>query len=346
MKSGFIVRLRPLGPWRLGPPSGARDRVDHVLRSDTLYSALTIAADRLGFLAEWLAATAKASEPAVSLGSGFPFVGRTLLAPAPRHVWPPATASKSRWKATRFVPLQVVSRLLAYETLKEDRWAADPVSQCVLPVEKFGEVTPPFRVAMRRTAAVDRVSGVSQEAAATACLEFFEGSGIWIPVACIDEWRERVEALFRFAADAGLGGERSLGWGRSAAPEFEPLPAVLTAPAVEAEHHQTGHWLLSLYAPAESDDVDWTRGAYSLLRRSGRTNNGGELKAESAMVEEGSVVVSDAAPLGFARDVAPVGHAHPVYRAGFAVSVPVAVRLPGFHALTRAAEEEKPEEPQ
>ena len=122
MTSGFIVRFRPVGPWRLGPSSGARDRVDGVLHSDTLFSALTIAADKLGLIAEWLAATAEAVEPAVRIGSGFPFIGRTLLAPAPKHVWPPLIASKIRWQAAKLVPLQVIPRLLSYESLKEDRW--------------------------------------------------------------------------------------------------------------------------------------------------------------------------------------------------------------------------------
>jgi CRISPR-associated protein Csm4 len=345
MKSGFIVRFRPVGPWRLGPSSGARDRVDRVLHSDTLFSALTIAADKLGFMAEWLAATAEAQEPAVRAGSGFPFVGRTLLAPAPKHVWPPAAASKVRWQAAKLVPLQVIPRLLSYESLKEDRWAVDPASECVLPVEKFGEVSPPFRVRMRQTAAVDRISNVSTEVATTACLEFADGAGMWCPVFCAPEWRDRVQTLFRFLADAGIGGERSLGWGRSAAPEFEPLPASLTAAADEADQHETGYWLLSTFAPANSDRIDWSRGSYSLVRRSGRTESRGDMKVESAMVEEGSVVIAGDVPSGFARNIAPDGYAHPVYRAGFAFAVPVSVRLPGFQAFQRTAETEAAPEP-
>jgi CRISPR-associated protein Csm4 len=345
MNSGFIVRLRPVGPWRLGPSSGARDRVDRVLHSDTLYSALTIAARELGMLADWLAATAESKEPAVRVGSGFPFVGRTLLAPAPKHVWPPTSAGKLRWKAARFVPLQVAPRLLAYESLKEDRWAIDPISESVLPVEKFGEVTPPFRVSFRRTAVVDRVSGISHEASETACLEFTEGSGFWCPVWCSEDWTDRVQGLFRFIADAGVGGERSLGWGRSAMPEFEALPAALVANAGENEHHETGYWVLSLFAPAESDRVDWSRGSYSLLRRSGRTDARGELKAESAMVEEGSIVIADSVPVGFARNIAPEGSDHAIYRAGFAVVVPVSVRLPSFQTIQKAQAVEPAVEP-
>jgi CRISPR-associated protein Csm4 len=344
MNSGFIVRLRPTGPWRLGPSTGARDRVDRVLHSDTLYSALTIAADQLGLLADWVAATADASRPAVRVSSAFPFIGRSLFAPAPKHVWPPAGAGKVRWESARFVPLQLLSRLHAYESLKEDRWAVDPVSGCLLPIEKFGEVNPPFRIGMRRTAAVDRVSHVSGEAGSTACLAFAEGAGMWCAVECSDDWNSRVQSLFRWIADTGVGGERSLGWGRSAAPEFEALPPALTATVENAEHHEIGHFLLSLFAPATTDRVDWSRGSYALIRRSGRTQHRGELKTESALVEEGSVLISEAAPVGFARDIAPAGYDHPVYRAGFAVTIPVAVRLPSFRAIERPAPEETPVE--
>jgi CRISPR-associated protein Csm4 len=344
MTSGFIVRLRPIGPWRLGPSTGARDRVDRVLHSDSLYSALTIAAEQLGLLPEWLAATAEASQPEVRVSSAFPFVGRSLLAPAPRHVWPPAITGKIRWEAARFVPVQLLPRLHAYESLKEERWAVDPVSECLLPVEKFGEVSPPFRIAMRRTAAVDRVSQVSGESASTACLEFAEGAGMWCAVECSEEWRTRTQSLFRWLADTGIGGERSIGWGRSAEPEFDSLPAALTATAEQTEHHEIGYFLLSLFAPAKNDRVDWSRGSYALIRRSGRTHGRGELKIESALVEEGSVLISEAAPGGLVRDIAPSGSGHAIYRAGYAVTVPVALRLPSFRPIERKAPEEAPVE--
>jgi hypothetical protein len=41
------------------------------------------------------------------------------------------------------------------------------------------------------------------------------------------------------------------------------------------------------------------------------------------MVAEGSVVYAPAGPSGSAPDVAPDGFAHPVFRAGFAVSIPL-----------------------
>jgi len=88
------------------------------------------------------------------------------------------------------------------------------------------------------------------------------------------------------------------------------------------------HWLLSLFTPAPDDSVDWGRGNYAVLARSGRVDSpagSGKLKKEIQMVAEGSVLCAAAPPRGLAADVAPDGFAHPVFRAGFALSIP----LPG-----------------
>jgi CRISPR/Cas system CSM-associated protein Csm4 (group 5 of RAMP superfamily) len=90
------------------------------------------------------------------------------------------------------------------------------------------------------------------------------------------------------------------------------------------------HWLLSLFTPAADDTVDWARGSYTVLARGGRIDSpsgSGELKKQIQMVAEGSVLYADVAPLGAAADVAPDGFAHPVFRAGFALAIP----LPEVH---------------
>ena len=71
MPSGLLIRLRPTGPWRIGPDSGVRDRVDRIYHSDSLYAAVSAAMARLGMLEDWLEATARATEPAVRFGSCF-----------------------------------------------------------------------------------------------------------------------------------------------------------------------------------------------------------------------------------------------------------------------------------
>ena len=52
----------------------------------------------------------------------------------------------------------------------------------------------------------------------------------------------------------------------------------------------------------------------------------GERKRLTRMIAEGSVIVSAAEPRGEATDVAPEGFPHPVYRAGFALAIPIAVK--------------------
>jgi len=224
MNPGLVVKLRPSGPWRIGPDSGARNRVDVIYHSDSLFSAVTSAMSRMGRLEDWLNATARSATPAVCLSSCFPFIEETGFVVPPRTVWPPLSSSLKaapvRWKSARFIPLDMVQSILAGERLDENRWSVDGPSGCLLPAGKQG----PFRTSVRWGAAIDRLSGAS-ERHATACIEFRAGAGLWAVVgfageAARDEWQESVKAAFRLLADTGFGGERSRGWGRSETPEF------------------------------------------------------------------------------------------------------------------------------
>ena len=325
-----LVRLRPAGPWRIGPDSGDRDRVDRIYHSDALYSAVSAAMARLGDLEPWLDATARHSTPAVRLGSCFPFHGDTLYVVPPRHVWPPASSSKVRWKGARFVPLKVVETVLAGQPLAEDAWVVDGESECLLPSSAAGAVL--FRSSVRSGAAVDR-DGEGVAPHSSACLEFTPGSGLWFLAAfesdaAFERWNGPFRAAVRLLADSGFGGGRSRGWGRAEMPEFADNPELLPPAAEGAE---TGHWMLSLFHPGENDRVDWQRGNYLRMTRGGRVESEagwGGVKKNTRMVAEGSVVVSAEDLKGSAADVAPDGFEHPVYRAGFAVSVRVPLGLP------------------
>jgi CRISPR type III-A-associated RAMP protein Csm4 len=333
-----LVRLRPTGPWRIGPDSGDRDRVERIYHSDALYSAVCGAMARLGTLDEWLDATARAvehgREPAVRFSSCFPFHNETLYVVPPQHLWPPPASSKIRWKGARFVPFAVVESLLAGKPPSEDAWTVDGESECLMPATATAGSTL-FRASVRSSAAVDR-NGDAATPHSVACLEFTTGSGFWFIAEFADDaaqqtWSERVKAAIRLLADSGFGGERSRGWGRSQAPEFREDPALQNRDGAAAAEGETGHWMLSLYHPAESDAVNWQRGNYSLTTRGGRVESEagwGQLKKNTRMVAEGSVLVSSAQPRGAAANVAPDGFAHPVYRAGFALSLPVPLKVP------------------
>jgi CRISPR type III-A-associated RAMP protein Csm4 len=339
MQPAFVVRFFPSGPWRIGPDSGVRDRVESILHSDALYSAVCAAMARLGFLEEWLTATFEnPAGPAVRFSSGYPFQNEVLFVVPPQSLWPPVPSLKVRWKGARFLPLSVVAALLADQPLNEERWRVDGLSQCLVPAE-WGQG--PFRPAMRSCAAVDRLSG-NVVAHRTACQEFSPGSGMWAVGAYADEesqvrWAGPVQAALRLLSDSGLGGDRSRGWGRSSAPEFREgvLPEILlrgnpgSAAEVDGEPApvpETAYWLLSLFTPAAGDTVDWGRGNYSLVTRGGRVESpaaAGALKKLSRMVAEGSVIFTGAPPAGAGHDVAPEGFPHPVYRAGFALALPI-----------------------
>src|SRR3954470_5419513 len=116
MQPAVVIRLRPLGPWRCGVGNG-QQQVESAFRSDRLYSAVTLAMQRLGLISEWLGAPALSPNPAIGFSSLFPFQGDTLFAPPPATVWPPPpsllTSSspvfllKMRWGAAQYVPLSV-----------------------------------------------------------------------------------------------------------------------------------------------------------------------------------------------------------------------------------------------
>lgn len=363
MNPALVVKLRPLGPWRTGPDTGARNRVDPVYHSDSLFSAVTAAMRRLGTMEEWLDATARAETPAACFSSCFPFLDDMAFVIPPRTIWPPAAAaisSRVRWKSARFVPLPVVAALFGGQAPDENQWRVDGVSECLLPVGTQG----PFRIGIRTAAAVDRLSGALDRHSA-ACVEFRPGAGFWTVVSFADSparerWFEPIRAAFRLLADSGFGGERSRGWGHCEQPEFVEgeLPEMILpadsatrgrgdaateqpegaeapedqspAPETQPPAPEPAHWLLSLFAPGPADSIDWQRGNYTVAARGGRIESpvrSGELKKQLRMIAEGSVLAGAETLRGSAPDVAPDGFPHPVYRAGFALSIPVPAQV-------------------
>jgi CRISPR type III-A-associated RAMP protein Csm4 len=306
---------------------------------------------RLGFLDEWLEATARASKPAVVFSSLYPFQGDTLYAIPPATLWPPPSGllhspspvflTKIRWKTARFVPLSVIDSLITGQPILADQWLPDPESGCLLRRDRPS--ASPFRVTVRSTAGVDRVNRTSDEAKPMACVEFEPTSGLWTVVRFADSaqeqiWNSRLQAAFRLLSDSGFGGGRSKGWGQTQTAEFHSgsWPALVlpklgrhlrSAPAVQTEETPGLFWLLSLYSPALADKVDWSGGNYSLAVRGGRVESlsgQGAVKKVVRMVNEGCVLASHEEPAGAALDVAPDGFAHPVYRSGLALTL----RLP------------------
>jgi len=368
MQPALLIRLRPLGAWRYGPADGGHDQVDTLYRSDRLYSAVTLAIERLGLLDEWLEATARAPKPAVVFSSLFPFQGDTLYAIPPATLWPPPALllttpspvflTKIRWKTAHFVPLSVIDSLMTGQPILADQWLPDPESGCLLRRDRPS--SSPFRVVVRSTSAVDRLTRTSDEIKPLACVEFEQSAGLWTVArfagaAEEQEWSGPVQAALRLLSDSGFGGGRSRGWGQTQAAEFQSgsWPGILlpklgrflrnTPQTTSGNGAAALYWLLSLYSPAAADKVDWGGGNYALAVRGGRveSNSGqGAAKKNVRMVSEGCVLAASEEPVGTAVDVAPDGFPHPVYRSGLAL----ALRLPVVEVQQKAVEEPSTEE--
>lgn len=366
MQPALLVRLQPIGAWRYGPGDGACDRVDTVFRSDRLYSAITLAMEQLGHLEDWLEATARDSDPAITFSSLFPYLGDTLFAVPPYTLWPPPPSlvssqspvllTKIRWKAARFVPLTVIESLITNQAILAEQWIPDPESGCLLKRDR--PTSSPFRFAKRGGVAVDRITNRVAPLETLACVEFERGSGLWTVIryrhaAARSEWGERIKAVFRLLADSGFGGRRTIGWGKAEPVSFQEgdWPGLLF-PTIERLSTSGGrsstpngeaslYWLLSVYSPSPADRIDWGGGDYKLTVRGGRIESrfgSGVEKKSARLVSEGSVLAAQAEPIGAAVDVAPNGFAHPVYRSGAAV----AVRLPSLETLAQQGPVEIP----
>ncbi len=178
------VRLRPTTPWRVGHGGGDRERVDVVYHSDALFSAITHAMKTLGWLDEWLAATAASeSEPAVRFSSLFPFIGRTRLIAPPKTWWPPANPGRLYTEAAKLIPLEVVRQGI----VDESRWMIDGETGCMFHTGSGA----PVKISVRSAAAIDRLTGVA-DPHRIACLESAPNAGFWGVFAVEDSlWESR-----------------------------------------------------------------------------------------------------------------------------------------------------------
>lgn len=303
MAQAILFRFEARGVWSAAPSGPS------LVASDTFYGAVCAAMDHFGWLAEWLAAG-----PAVRLSSLFPWQQGTLFAPPPASAWPPVNGlQRLRPKLVRFLPLAAIADLLEENGLVESRWVLDPASGCLLAADRAG-TGGPFR-----PVSFEKAAGPKHG------IQFAENGGLWGVAFCQDDlWRRRIEATLRWLADAGVGGNRTLGWGSSTAVRFETGETVTTVLRRSKQGDGSkGWWLLSLFAPAAEEIVHWEQGAYRLAVRSGWVEGTQTAKRSQRMVAEGSVIYAPEAPAGCLSDVTPEGCQHPVYRNGFAVAVPL-----------------------
>lgn len=312
------------------------------LPSDSLFAALTArlaALDGPRAVENWSQAFTAAAPPFV-LTSAYPRAGRLRLFPTPLRTAPPKKQEEQRaaykhLKKVHFVSEAVFLSLLRGASLADlyEEQNCLQEGEVLVSTEELNHLPDVQRkggtlwtVTQRARVAIGRETQNSN-LFFTGQTQFAEGCGLWFGVRWTTgqpEWKHTLTRLLEELGDAGLGGERSSGFGRAKikpAGELE-LPGAAGQPWVT----------LSRYLPTEQDGPALLdkRAAYSLETASGWVESPGnapERRRALHMLAEGSVF----GPLectvpGQMADVQPdyggnrpLGH--PVWRNGQALAV-------------------------
>ncbi len=321
--------------------------------ADTLFAALVaVRAQLRGDAGAWAERFVHA--PPFRLTSAFPFAGGVRFFPRPVH--PPASLSieePKRWRKIRFVSQGVLEYLLKGD-VSADRWpkptdkelAEGPTLQGgalwltqaeveKLPEElrtkapKNGRREPLTTEALQRQkvwsedkvprVTVDRLSNASQ-IYHTGRIAFTPGCGLWFGVQSAEGHAPGdLEELLYALGDAGLGAERSTGYGAfTPARVGEPLQLPQARPGGLM-------MLLSRFYPRDENDAAALKkdgAAYDLVYVAGRVRAPGvadQRRRGVRLVMEGSLIGGEA--VGRLAEVKPgVGDfPHEVYRYGLAL---------------------------
>lgn len=323
------------------------------LASDSLFSALLARlAETQGqaALQAWMAPFLAGSPP-FRLSSTFPYAGKVRLFPRPEAALRSPNETSAAKAAPRLKDLKKVAylsealfrRVLAGERLADLYPAAlklqggkaliDPSEKAALPdALQQDEAAPIWKKETSPRVTLGR--GVQNSALYfTGRVWYAPGCGLWFGLA----WEagaqarlgEQLAGLLADLAAAGLGAERSAGYG---ACQIDPaevldLPLAAGAPWVSLSRY--------LPRPEELPALQWEAAAYTVQRVGGwiaSQEGRGQRRRPLNLLAEGATLGGlDGLPVGRIADVQPVYDqsaplGHPVYRSGLAF--PVAIQLP------------------
>ncbi len=321
--------------------------------SDSLYAAVLarLAALRGGEAVEaWVGAEKSSKAPPFLLTSTFPYAGKVRFFPVPlaalRGEPKEADVRPKDLKKVRFVSEGVYRRLLKGETLADvsnetiqlhgkSVWALKDEKDG-LPKQYDERTRQPLKleehrfwtVAKRPRVAVGRAPNNSNLFHVGA-VHFAEDCGLWFGVQWLTEdaaVRSLFAALLEDLGDAGLGAERTSGYGQA---EIK-ADALLKLP----DPASGGAWTtLSRYLPAEDEiaALQSPEAAYQVTRLGGWMDRRGLRRRAVTLLGEGAVLgpLDKSAPWGSAVDVRPQPGEnggfdkidHPVWRLGWTVAV-------------------------
>ncbi len=313
--------------------------------SDRLFSALLARQALRSNAAEferWAQPLTRKPPPFV-ISSTFPFAGAVRFFPTPLRMYAPGGAPQPAsgvrtkdLKKARYVSERLFRRILDGEYLAGvyPEAVALQGGLALVSKEEFASLPPEVRLD-KQIWAQDQRPRVTIERTSSRSGLFFAGSvnyqagcGLWFAVRWLDPaspWKAALPGLLADLGDAGLGAERSAGYGQAV---FHP------AGALELPDAGEGMWVnLSRYLPAEDEASALTdpRARYAITTVTGwieSPDQQGLRRKPLNLVQEGALLGPLSAPVpgriadlrpSYPSNPDPLGHA--VYRSGLALAV-------------------------
>ena len=338
--------LRPRAPFHFGVRGVGVEATALMARSDSLFSALCITlrelygkAELTRFLGQFPTRDNPARDPPLLLSAGLPYAGEVRFLPRPLLPVPGLESAPTEQKYQKKIAFvsETIFRawvgggdVLQYYERRNllhggQVWVTADERAALSGFDDFlDEDTGRVRmwvVGDVPRVTVDRVSSSSSVYQAGQ-VRFAPGAGLYLLVGWRDdEWRDRFRELLQVLGDAGIGGERSSGYGL-----FTPLkPQPVTLPDADG----TARWvtLSSCWPLPGQEGILEPGAAYRLENRRGWMDSpdGRNLRRKSVhMLEPGSVLCTlpEQTVYGGLADVTPkVFKAHTVWRYGLALPV-------------------------
>ncbi|MBE3579086.1 MAG: type III-A CRISPR-associated RAMP protein Csm4 [Caldanaerobacter subterraneus] len=294
------VKMYFISPLHSGRYGRGMENVDTVIHSDTLYSII---------FQTWTKLYGVPEELPIKITSAFPFVKNLYYLPKPGLKAPGFEKDEIREEYAKKVKLASVVSFEIFENWIKG-WEIDYEKM----VEDQRLLSENIKINTRPRIAIDRLSSDTSLYFIGETVFRKEKAGLYFAVECEKEEWQKIKTIFSLLQEEGIGGERSLGYGKFRAEFVEDfrLPS-----AEDGDKYIT----LSLFCPANNEEIENAAVSYQLVLRSGWSIAGSEhfLQKRIFMFSEGSVFTK--VVKGKIENVAPDKSPHPVYKYGKAFLV-------------------------
>ncbi len=324
MSNHVTYYLNFRSPLHLGRRGVGLEKTGISIPADTLFSAICQTwrtfygeDDLTEFLARY-----ETDEPFL-LTSAFPFAGDIRFFPKPLiDLKVDADDDRKQLKRVDFVSEKRFGQIINNASITFD---SNHLINDGLLWTHDGYKCPPtvWKIEKRPRVTLDRQSSAS-EIWHVAGVKFNANCGLWFEAQFdTEQTKAQIETILRVLGDAGIGGERSAGYGLF---DFQPKSAE-PEPKGEASQFVT----LSPICPRDVDELNrLVQGddlGYALEERSGwitSVDGSGQRRQQVWMFAEGSVLSGSGAQGGRLVDLRPKeSYPHPVYRYGYAWSIQI-----------------------